>query len=248
MGHDFTDVELSAFLDGEADETLERRILDQLKVDSLLATEIEAFRAASAHIQKGFGDLLAEAPSMPADLNKQQPRAGAVPLKWFGGGIATGLAGGLAASLLLGGLFSGPSHSPWAQAVADYQVLYIPQTIAVNGLGEDVARQQIETLNSNFDIDLMNLPDLPGLELRRAQLLGFEGKPLLQIVYSDMNGGPVALCLVESAIEAPSALETYRLKEMEAAVWRSQGHDFILIGGNDAALIKNAAERAQISL
>lgn len=120
--------------------------------------------------------------------------------------------------------------SDWHQQVAEYQVLYTPQTIAmIEPSYSELADQFIvlrTALAIGFDADAMS--NIEGLDLLRAQLLGFEGAPLGQIVFADAQGRPIALCLMQGAGEPTQ--EVAELAGLNTVSWGTSTHQFILVG------------------
>ncbi|WP_050529677.1 hypothetical protein [Pseudaestuariivita atlantica] len=234
----FTDEEISAFLDGEADPALAVRIAAARDADPDFAADLAAMEAAGAHLVAGFDALMADAPDAP-DLS---PAAGRIAWRGMAAGFAAGIA--VAAIAGAGWLYSRPPA--WERYVAAYQALYVPATVAGADLTPDAARARIAELAPELGIDLSALPDLPGLNLRRAQMLGHDGQPLLQIAYADAEGRPVALCIIARAGGASAPV----MREMEglpAVAWATDAHAFLLIGGT-AETVQKAAKVARAAL
>lgn len=71
--------------------------------------------------------------------------------------------------------------------------------------------------------------DLPGLSLRRAQLLQYDDRPLAQITYLDPEHGPVALCIIADG----AANQSPRVEErggFNIVFWSSDRRSYMLIG------------------
>ncbi len=237
----FTDEELSAWLDGEAPPELSARIAAARRTDAGLAEDIARLEAAGKAMKGGFEATLAGAPELPAALAAPEPSQG-----WTPGALGAGLVAGLALAALGLGAWSLTRPPVWERYVASYQALYVPQTIAGAGLSEEAARAQIAELAPQLGLDLSALPDLPGLELRRAQMLGLNGKPLLQIAYADTSGRPVALCIIARG-KGPSDPVARRMEGLNAVAWSTEAHGFLLIGGEDGTLDR-AAEAVRAAL
>ena len=96
--HRFSDEDLTAFLDGEADDALTAAIADQLERDSDLADRLAALDIPMVPLAEAYNALLAEAPPMPdlpATVPNDEPRRG-FGWGWGVGSFATGIAAGLA--------------------------------------------------------------------------------------------------------------------------------------------------------
>ena len=238
MDHRFTDEEMSAFLDGEASVDLARRIEVARETDPAFAADLDMMQAAGASIKGGFDAMLQGAPVMPAiasPKNRTQWRS-----------VAAGLVAGICLTGAVAAAWTATRPPAWERYVAAYQALYIPATVAGASLGQDTARARIAELSPALGIDLSALPDLPGLDLRRAQLLGYEGQPLMQIAYADADGQPVALCII--ALSGSDTAPVMRQMEgMPAAAWSTATHAFLLIGGQ-AETVAQAARVAQAAL
>lgn len=243
--HRFKDDELSCYLDGEASDDLVRRIDLARASDPDLQGELDALEWAGESLRNQFGALEGQAPAYQEPeftaSESSSRQGGLIP------GIGVGLAAGLAASVLFGTAPATDDAPDWARSIAEYQVLYTRETILAEGLGPQSTREQLARLDSQIEIDLRQVPELPGLQLKRAQILGYQEKPLLQIVYSDASGNPIALCLMPAEGMDTSPVSS-KLEGMQAALWQSNGHKFILIGGKNRELIMNAANLAKATL
>lgn len=220
-----TDEDLTSYLDGEADEALRARI-EAASVDerlAALAIPMEDLRA-----QLSLDQL--DAPELPAHIARA-PRT----LAWPAAVAAAFVAGVLVTSALR------PPQAPdWIDAVAAYQVLYVEQT--VGGAVQDSAATTavIGQIEANFGIDLTAARDIEGLTLVRAQMLGFEDAPLLQMAYRADDGTPVAFCLTR--VEGDDVAPTTTIKSgLAATAWVKDGIGYLMIGGQDGAFTQQAA-------
>ena len=85
------------------------------------------------------------------------------------------------------------------------------------------------------------LTAVPGLDLKRSHVLRFERQPLIQLAYFTQHGAPVALCIIGNPAAAKSSTHVTSMERLAAASWSKGGYDFLLIGGKDATLIRDAA-------
>ncbi|WP_319544575.1 hypothetical protein [Ruegeria conchae] len=77
------------------------------------------------------------------------------------------------------------------------------------------------------------LENLPGLDLKRTQVLSFKGKPLVQVVFADAQGNPFAFCVIRQGPNAPSkAVNLAVLSGLSTATWAKDGYGYMLLGGD----------------
>lgn len=86
------------------------------------------------------------------------------------------------------------------------------------------------------------------LDYKRAQILSFEGRPLIQLAFLSKVGAPVALCILQSYDGQESSPGFSEMRGMSSASWSKDGYEYLLIGGNDNSLIKQVAERYSAQL
>ncbi|MEP5151613.1 hypothetical protein [Planktotalea sp.] len=130
----------------------------------------------------------------------------------------------------------------WRHHVAQYQALYVPQTVAQTDnprLSEqfDVAEA---ALGREFTRDALR--SFGELDLVRVQVLGYEGQTLIQMAYRDAEGRPFALCLMKGQ---DSAGGTEELAGLAAHSWSEDGLRLILIGGEDIGFVEKHANIVQ---
>lgn len=235
----FTDAELTAFLDGEAPEDLNRRLAAAMS--PALEQRLQALDSGKAVALAGFDALAQAAPATPGfDLPMQQ--AG---LAW--GQIGMGLAAGLllAVGLSQVGSLRGPDIEPWHREVAAYHALYVTETLASAPVDTAAQVAKLAALSDLVTGDLTAAATSEDMQFRRAQQLGFDGAPLIQIAYLAPGDVPVALCVLE-AEGAPQDLRLSTIQGMSAASWSDGQRRFLLIGGtDDAATARRAADFAE---
>lgn len=235
---DFSDEDLTAFLDGEASPDLEAAIAEAVEMDDALADRLAGLDLPLATLRAEYDALLDDAPPMPALPTAQAPRRPMIGLGLFGGGLAAGLA--IAA---LTGLFSTAPKTPeWKTVVADYQLLYGPETL--EGLAPNASEAQAQLLRAGqaIDLDLSGLPTPEGLTFRRAQLLAFENRPLVQIAFTRADGTPLALCILPRSDEVTSGFDMETLQGLMSASWHTPSHGYILIGKEPADQLRSPAQ------
>jgi len=232
-----TDEELVAYLDGEiAPERYEalrveidrspdlRRRLDNLKIDR--GSMLDAFEA-----------LGKAAPPMPALPQKtaEPPR----PRLWL---VAASLVCGLAIGSTLA-LVAGGQKPGWQQYVASYQALYVNRTLSHIDLDRDEQTAELslvaDAIGKGIDLDVFT--DTPDLDYKRAQILGFEGRPLVQFAFLSKVGEPMALCVIRTDAEQDVPVASGTMEGLSTASWTRDGYGYLLIGGTDDGIALKAA-------
>lgn len=254
-----SDEELVQYLDGQLPPERVRAIDAALQTDADLANRMAGMQIDTQALRDAFEPLLAQAPAFSSQrvderTDDQQPVD--VPAAETHAGDATG--GGsvrwlpLAASVLLA-LAVGfgaaryvertgqPVH--WHQAVVDYQQLYTTDTLPMDDPGESIVRSQLAAVSKTSGLQISpDMVQLPGLTFKRAQTLGHDGKPLVQLAFADRNGAPVALCFMP--IEASTKPQSARIDGMNTVSWANGRYSFILVAHSDPALLEQAAAAA----
>lgn len=231
----FSNEEITAYLDAELDSAQCAEFEALLASSPRFARRVAALDVDMPALQEAFSSLLAEAPVYAAP---PPPRRRA----W----VAAAAVALLAIGLTFGQL-SKPSVESWQMEVAHYQVLYVPETLA--GITPDATRLEKELARAEsllgIELNQAALSNVPGLTLRRAQVLGFEGRTLIQIAYTTLDGAPVAFCILKGETEGDVAPVFARLLGLETALWQGPAHGFMVIGGQNQALIADSARYLQ---
>lgn len=236
MTEGITDEDLTAYLDDELDAAERRRVDEALSQCAALRARLSDLDLSVSDVAKAFDATLQNAPAPdlpPAPASKAPLRAG------------LGLAAALLVGLGLGALWSPVTHqSPepdWTQLVATYQMLYVPQTLGGGAPSPGEATQKLAQLSEVLGRDLTPAITVDNLEFRRAQMLGLEGAPLVQIAYQNSNGAPFAIC-VTPLNEADYAPKTEILAGLAATHWAKDGFGFVVIGGDDLDFVSTLSE------
>ncbi len=234
---DITDADLIAYLDGQAPDALHQRIEAGIAEDESFAQRVASLDIPIDALKRGFEDVLSLAPPAPAlPAPRRLWRERGLRAGIFG----TGLAAGLAAAMVLG--FGAPAPEPegWKAVVASYQSLYGAQTLT-GAPTPDQAAAQLLRVSDALGLNLTTLPEPEGLSFRRAQLLEFRGRTLVQIAYQRQDGLPVALCII--ATDDSQALQNAQMEGLAAASWSAGGFGYLVIGGQSEAALLPAAQR-----
>ncbi|CDG82466.1 anti-sigma factor family protein [Janthinobacterium agaricidamnosum] len=226
----------------------ERDAVDTLlRHDAALANRVAAMQASRLPYQAAFA---AQAlPQMPQHLRERimdmarisaaappaeepapAPRPAHARSRWP-------LLGALAAALMLGvGLHAASSaywNSPekigWMTQVANYQSLYVRDTVQMVHADPAASHAVISNLYEKDHIRLA-IPDMSayGLQFKRVQRLGFNYRPLVQMVYLPSQGDPVALCVIPE--KGPDvAPYTLKVRNMNMVSWRRGGLAYVLL-------------------
>jgi len=238
MAETFTDEDLTAYLDGEAGADTAARIDAARETDPTLVQQLDALDVNRSHVAGAMDALLDLAPAY------QAPAANVTTRPWK-------TPAAIAAALVLGGFigWSAPKQATdpsWTEAVASYQALYITETLTGSAGGpEQVAK--LDVLGDRLGLPLSGAETLGQINFRRAQLLGFNGNPLVQIAYLSDEGEPVALCIVARPGEDAAPVSA-TMMGMASATWQRDGFGYLLIGTDDQALIDQIASQAQTLL
>lgn len=152
-----------------------------------------------------------------------------------------------AAAIAIGAGLSWSYLSPkndWLMEVAHYQALYVPDTLNPITLTEPQLQTQFDRAGKalGLTLDPAAFAKVKGLKLRRAQVLGFEGAPLVQIAFSLPDGTPFAFCIVRKDGMA-TALKQSILVGLASTSWQTKTHGFIAIGNMDPDQNRALAEK-----
>ena len=213
-----SDADLKAYHEGTMDADRPDPLMHQLEKDDALAARLMTFDPAAQMVATAFEGI---APTTVPDVPVAVAQFPWKPLAIAASTVAAALA--IWASLP-------PAGAAWHRQVAEYQVLYTAQTVSMIAPSEAALADQFHTLDAALaiDFDAMTLSDIKGLDLLRAQILGFEGAPLGQIVFADHLGRPIALCLMTGQDDADIA--EAELAGLNTISWANQDHQFLLVG------------------
>jgi len=232
--HQFTDAELTAFLDGQASEDLSARITARLDSDPALADRVQALDAPVSALREALSLDAISAPAMPAHLTAK-PR---MKLAYIA------MPAAIAASFLLG-LLVAPDKPPapmgWIDQVASYQALYVTETLAGDAQDPALTQNALMQAQAALEFDFNAAPQIEGLTFKRAQMLAVGGEALVQLAYLDDAGVPFALCITRVA-NNDRGMKTKTSHDLAAASWVEDGLGYVLIGGQDATRVGALAE------
>ncbi len=253
------EAKLSAFLDGELPEAEAREIEDALARDPALQAELEALMEADTAIKGVFDEMLDEPipaklaaavrdASEPAPANLSTPPTGR---KWWVAAVAL-LALGIGS---FGGYMTGVTQDTqvsaapdWLADIADYHRVYAGQTRHLVEVGADEA-EHIRTWLTNTVGAPVPTPDLSehGLTFEGGRLLVAAGRPVAQLMYTDADGGVVALCLI--ATQTPrDGFASRTIGDFDLISWGADGANYVIVGDQGRPDLEAIAETAGTSL
>jgi len=242
--HDISDELLTAFLDGELAAEDHTRVEAAVADDPKLQARLSELDIPMAPLRDGFASMLTQAPDtlLPPGAPTKDVR---FPTVIAGCALAAGITVG-AFGLSLFSSPASPASPGWMDYVASYQALYSTQTLESVSQTPGQKADQLTIVSDAVGRPLAQAQTLPGMKFKRAQVLGFRGKPLVQLAYLTPDGVPMALCIIAKA--ESKELNLIELEDMQSAAWSDGTHAYLLIGGDDPELVKNAAEYLQTTL
>lgn len=243
----FTDEQLTAYLDGEATADLCAQIEAALDTDDALGAQLAALDIPVVEIAQAYDVLLTQAPSMPLLPAKAQHSTHRRIGVWgIVGVFGTGIAAGLATAMFTGFGSPPPAQPGWKAVVGSYQSLYSVDTLANEDISPAETQIQLAQVSQLVGADLTQLPQVEGLTFKRAQVLGFKGKPLVQLSFVRSDGTPIALCIIKANTKDSKPINSEELFGMAAASWNSDGRAYLLIGGDAAPTTQSEAKAFEI--
>lgn len=252
----YTETEIMAYCGGHLDDSRARQLAADLEHSKELQEAVSVMQASQLPIKEAFEQQAL--PAMPDSLLRslddalpaqQQHQSANKPAYW-------GLVGSLIAGVMLGvlltkGVLDRPDTMPlsaslpnvtaenhdtfeqWVARVADYQSLYTQSTVA-NPLPDAMANAAVllDKLSSEARLKTA-IPDLSeyGYTFARAQELGFEKNPLVQLVYSKPGSMPLAFCYMRGtgSEEPQSATNLVQYHQLNTASWLVGGQQYVLV-------------------
>ncbi len=234
-----TDEELVAFLDGEIAPEQYDALRDEIDRNPDLRRRLDDLRVDRGAILDAFDGLSRAAPPAP-DFGQEraEPRRPQARLALVAASLVCGLAIGSALTFWGAGQKSG-----WQDYVASYQALYVNRTLAHvdRSRPEQAAELSVVANAIGKSIDLDIFTGSPDLEYKRAQILGFEGRPLVQFAFLSKVGAPMALCVIRTDGEGDAPVSTGTMEGLSTATWTEDGYGYMLIGGTDDGIALKAA-------
>ena len=242
----YSDDILRQFLEGALDEAKTKEIETAMLADADLEARIMGLDDLAAQVKSVMEGMPGDArlAGLAPDL-AVTPSPARSPRPWamIAAACAFGVFIGVGASWSGFSSFGADAAPDWRTEVAHYQALYTAATIDAIDLAPGEAEAQVDRAAAEVGatVPTAELATLEGLALRRAQVLGFEGAPLAQIVFAHASGAPVALCLIQTGDD--EALKMGERLGMASADWTVDGVEYLLIGDIGADEMAKQAER-----
>jgi anti-sigma factor RsiW len=250
-----TDEVLTAYLDGVLDGPVSMQIDAALARDDALAKRLEQLDFPLDDLRDVMEPAVLGAPTSPYAQSQKEPRAPRKSVvRPFLRKIAvpTALAACFLAGLVVSPLLApkgpiGDEPPKWVQAVASYQALYVTETLDHVTQDTAVTVGILADAEINFNVALAPAVELEDLNFKRAQMLGWNGKPLLQLAYLDSDGTPMALCLTPVGAD-DSEPKTSTSHNLAGVSWVKDGIGYYLVGGQDLGRVETLSHRVLTSL
>jgi anti-sigma factor RsiW len=258
-----TDAELVAYLDGALEPAAHGEVERLLRDDPAARDRLAALAAGGRPLRQVFDGLLEAAPrerleAMLTDAvarTEPQPRRAAARrgMHWLGQIAAAlllvvvGAAGGYFAAGgpapgLIADLVDFDSSDAWRDTVAQQVSLYAGDSVAALPVNEAAQTVALARLSAALDMALSPQGTaLPGLALKRVDLLQSRDRPLAQLLYYAADTGPVALCIMREE-EADRGPTVERRAGLNLVYWTAGGRAFLLLGSAQAAQLRALAD------
>ncbi|MEM1420610.1 MAG: hypothetical protein AAGF51_08310 [Pseudomonadota bacterium] len=241
----YSDEELTAFLDGELDDAASAAIESRLSSDPGLQARLDLLAAPTQQIREAFDAVLPLSPAPPPHIAAAQPTKDvARTTPWKLTAVAC-LVAAIAAPVgwIVSGAFDQRTKlDDWRDYAAAYHALYVPETLSSSD--HDAAQRQAQVDRAGQMLRAELSPYVEPFEtvvFRRAQVLGFDGEPLIQLAFQSASGLPIALCIVRSDGAPDVELSFEDFDQLRTASWTREGLSFMLISG-DAELTEAFAQ------
>ena len=246
---EFSDEQLTAYLDGEAGTDIRRQIDAARLTDSSLDARLRSLSVDTKELKTSFDSILASAPAAPETVapvarEDRGPNRAAIM------SMAACAAALVFVGVVFGWYVSPGQGDSWQGAAAIYHKLYVKQTLA--HVIADTPRQTEELRRVSKalgrTIDLGELTGLSDLEYKRAQVLGYQGRPLVQLAFLTTDGIPVALCIMRAPNTAARGVKGDQIEGLGAASWISDGYEFIVLANTRQARLEKFARHFRSQL
>ena len=240
-----TDEQLVAYLDDQLDSDQRSRIDAVIAEDSMLNLRLQWLARSSLPFKAAYDELAQQAPvdRLQAMLDTlPSPARPAMNRRRFLAAAAGLVLSGVLADRLFLGWQASQHKSSWRGLVADYMSMYVPQTLEHLPSDEATQRAQLHTIDARLGLRLLPAQlSLPRVELKRAQILEYDGMPIAQITYLDPAHGPMALCVTRSN-SGSRHFAHERRHGMNVVYWADMEHAWMLIGHNPASELEEMAK------
>lgn len=125
---------------------------------------------------------------------------------------------------------SEPAAQGWRATVAYYQTLFVKETLAQASGNAQAQAANLRAALAHVGLDLsVGKVSVSPLQFKRAEVLNFKGKPLVQMAYLFNGDIPVSFCIIRSGKPAHGVMAERR-EDLNIAHWRSEEFGFMVIG------------------
>jgi anti-sigma factor RsiW len=239
------DLLLTAYLDGELAAAERSSLESRIASEPQLKARLETLAATTRQLRPAYDTLLTLAPTDRLLTILDRASARHAPRPWrrallaLAAAIVIFVAGGIAGRMLP--TTEVHDELDWREAVAEYQRFMTTDTLAAVAEQPDALATELRTVSGKLAVDLnADTLALQGATLKRVNLYGYRGEPLVQLAYQTPDEGPVAFCIMPSAAaDAKTAFET-RLG-YNVVYWNDDGRAYMLIGGASRATLERFA-------
>jgi len=249
---EISDEMLTAYLDGEIDTETSERITQAIEHDPELASRLRRLQIPMPAIRETFDKVAASAPMSDLEdlINAENEitsgsRLHPGRLAFWGLAAVASILLALGMGMLVGrSVLPSDSDRDWRVAVAEYQALYVEDTLRFVDEDLEERSQGVERVTAELGIDVPHetLEGVDGLAFKRAQILRWQDRPLGQFAFLDDKGEPFAFCATATD-DADQPIETTWLKDLAVSSWINGGTAFMVIGGTDPSFNATIAER-----
>lgn len=235
-----SDEQLTAYLDNEMDEDTAKDITRALKHDLELQDRIANLNVDKSDLVTAFDGLLEHAPASPKPETQEATTDTFSRFASLAATVLICLSLGWTANNYFD---KSTPQLKWRDYAAAYQALYINRTLSHIQQSDSTKLDELKRVSMALgkDIALDGVNNFEELDYKRAQILGYQGQPLIQLAFLSPVDAPIALCIMRVGQQPRQAVKLHEREGMSSASWRKEGYAYLLIGGTDNALIERAA-------
>lgn len=125
---------------------------------------------------------------------------------------------------------SDPAAQGWRATVAYYQALFVKETLTQASADAQAQSANLRAALAHVGLELsVEKVSIEPLQFKRAEVLNFKGKPLVQVAYLFNGDTPVSFCIIRSEKPAHGVMAERR-EGLNIAHWRSDDFGFMVIG------------------
>jgi anti-sigma factor RsiW len=232
----FNDEMLTAYLDGELDAPTAVAVREMCQKDHATAQRLAALEIDRSALKRDYAALAgsAQLDALRSKLALDVGKAPSIDAKGYVRRMQ--FAAACAACLVLGALsvwsigLLREQPKSWREAVAEYQVLYAAETVSWNSQTPDQIDETLDKLSGRVGVKLdRERLSLDRAGLRRGQLLTFNGKALVQVVFLHAGQTPVAFCFTPDGAQDAAPMSETR-EGLPIVHWAKGGVSYMVIG------------------